>query len=177
MFTQTMAWDGQDIDLNMGLILGAKRNYIIDTGLGSGSVAPILEYIAQDNKTIVVVNTHSCFDHVWGNWLFEDSLIIAHTACRDSQEEDWDYCMQNYGGLASGEVRKCLPNLVFEKRLHFSDDGIEFFHTPGHTAGCISIFDTVDKVLYAGDNIGDTDEEIIPRIETDLATFQRSIET
>jgi len=31
-------------NLNLHLILGNKYNYIIDTGLGSNSVAPIKEY-------------------------------------------------------------------------------------------------------------------------------------
>ena len=67
MFTQPME---KTYDLNLGLILGAKYNYIIDTGLGSGSVAPILEYIGSDTKPIIVVNTHYHWDHVWGNWVF-----------------------------------------------------------------------------------------------------------
>lgn len=177
MFTEKMAWNGQDINLNLGLILGSKRNYIIDTGLGSGSVAPILTFLSGDTKPIVVVNTHSCFDHVWGNWVFEDRLIVSHTICEKSRRGDWEHGIQKHRTLINGEVRKCPPNLVFEKSLHFPDDGIEIFHTPGHTAGCISVYDTIDKVLYAGDNIGDTDEEIVPEIGTDLATFQRLIET
>ena len=176
MFTQTMAWDGQNSDLNLGLILGKKRNYIIDTGLGSDSVAPILEYIDHDTKPIVVVNTHSCFDHIWGNWVFENSLIISHILCRDSILEDWDHVIQTYNEHINGEARRCLPNLAFEKNLYFPEDSIEIFHTPGHTPGCISVYDAVDKVLYAGDNIGDTDDEIVPAIWTDLTTFQRLIE-
>lgn len=44
MFTEKMAWNGDFINLNLGLIKGNKRNFIIDTGLGSGSVEPILDY-------------------------------------------------------------------------------------------------------------------------------------
>ena len=52
MFTEPME---QDYDLNLGLIMGTKYNYIIDTGLGSGSVAPILEYIRECTRPIIVI--------------------------------------------------------------------------------------------------------------------------
>ena len=173
MFTQPM---GQTYDLNLGLILGAKYNYIIDTGLGSGSVAPVLEYIGNDIKPIIVVNTHCHWDHIWGNWVFENSLIVSHTTCRELEDKYWDEALHDFGKSVNGEVRKCLPNMVFEGSLYFPDDGVSMFHTPGHSPDSISIYDAVDKILYAGDNIGDTEEEIVPWIDTDLETFRRLIE-
>jgi glyoxylase-like metal-dependent hydrolase (beta-lactamase superfamily II) len=172
MFTQPMT---DEYDLNLGLVLGVRRNYVIDTGLGSGSVAPILEYIGNDKKPIVVINTHSHWDHVWGNWVFEDSLIISHKLCRERLEKVWDAGLAENAKYIDGEIRKCLPNMVFEDSLHFSDDGIYIFHAPGHTDNCISVYDEVDKVLYAGDSIGDTDEEIVPWIDTNPDIFQKHV--
>jgi len=174
MFTEPM---GKDYDLNMGLILGEKHNYVIDTGLGSGSVAPVLEYIRGDAKPVVVVNTHFHWDHIWGNWVFENSLMISHTICRELEEKYWDEALAEFAESIDGEVRKCLPNMVFEGSLHFPCDGIHIFHSPGHSADCISIYDEVDKVLYAGDNIGDTEINIVPWIDTDPETFKKLIET
>lgn len=37
-------------DLNIYLITGKKYNYIIDTGLGSNYINPVLEYIKNDPK-------------------------------------------------------------------------------------------------------------------------------
>lgn len=54
-------------DLNVYLIMGRKCNYIIDTGLGSLSIDPIKDYIKNDNKKTIVINTHYHWDHVWGN--------------------------------------------------------------------------------------------------------------
>ena len=173
MFTQPM---GQTYDLNMGLILGTKHNFVIDTGLGSGSVAPVLEYIGDDKKPIVVVNTHCHWDHIWGNWVFANSLIISHKLCRQLEDKHWDEAIETLSDRIDGEARKCLPNMTFEGSLHFPDDGISMFHTPGHSPDSISIYDAVDKVLYAGDEIGDTDEEIVPWIDTDIQTMQRTID-
>lgn len=174
MFSEPM---GKDYDLNIGLILGERCNYIIDTGLGSGSVAPVLEYLGYDSKPVIVVNTHCHWDHIWGNWVFEKSLIISHTICRDLEDKYWDEALNENVKAIDGEVRKCLPSMVFEGSLYFPGDGISIFHTPGHSADCISIYDEVDRILYAGDNIGDTEEEIVPWIDTDLETFRRVIET
>ena len=172
MFSEPM---GQAYDLNMGLILGTRHNFLIDTGLGSGSVAPVLEYIGGDTKPIIVINTHSCWDHIWGNWVFANNLIISHTLCREAQDKYWDEAVAANPDRVDGEVRKCVPNMVFDSSLHFPEDGISLFHTPGHTPDSISIYDAVDKVLYAGDNIGDTDDEIVPWIGTDMETMQSTI--
>jgi len=174
MFSQPM---GDEYDLNIGLILGERHNYIIDTGLGSGSVAPILEYIGSDTKPMIVVNTHCHWDHIWGNWVFEKSLIISHKLCRELEDKHWDDGIRENSNSVDGEIHKCLPNMVFEGSLHFPDDGICIFHTPGHSADCISVYDAKDKVLYAGDNIGDTEDNVIPWIDTDLETFRRLLDT
>jgi len=167
----------QDYDLNLGLVLGLKHNFIIDTGLGSGSVAPILERIGNDGKPIIVINTHSHWDHVWGNWVFEDSLIISHTRCRELEDKSWDEVIRENAQYIDGKANKCLPNMIFDECLYLPEDGIRVFYTPGHSIDCISVYDEVDKVLYAGDNIGDTEDGIVPWIDTDQETFQSLIET
>jgi len=163
-------------DLNLGLILGDNRNYVIDTGVGKSSVQPILEYISGDKKPIVVINTHWHWDHVWGNWCFEDALIISHPTCRDLLDKHWDEEVEiNSQHVIDGDVHKKLPSLVFENELYFPDDKIKIFHSPGHTRDCISVYDERDKVLHAGDNIGDTNEIILPEIDTDFEAFGKLI--
>jgi len=170
MFSKPM---GKDYDLNLGLILGINRNYIIDTGVGSGSIEPILDYIGSDKKPIVIINTHWHWDHMWGNWVFKDNIIISHSICKTLADKHWNKCAEFHAKHIDGEVQKKLPNLLFDDKLYFPDDGISIFHSPGHTEDCISIYDEFDRVLHAGDNIGDTDEIIVPEIDTDLDTFKR----
>ena len=61
--------------------------------------------------------------------------------------------MARFKSHMMGDVRLRPPNLVFRKRIAFVDDGVEFFYTPGHTGDSASCFDSVDRVLIAGDNI------------------------
>jgi len=151
-------------DLNLHLIMGEKYNYIIDTGLGELSVEPIKEYIKGDSKPIVVINTHYHWDHVWGNNSFNHSTIISHKLCRDIIESKWESMMERNKEYCQGEVKMYLPNLVFEKELYFPEDKIRIIYTPGHTIDSITVVDEEDKVINAGDNIGDTMDEIVPHI-------------
>jgi len=179
MFTQPVAgWDG--LSLNMGLILGMHRNYLIDTNLGKNSVIPVIDYIGETNKPLIIINTHAHWDHVWGNHVFANNMIISHKNCRDELAKTWDEDFQKNAHFADGEVHKCLPNVTFDSNLHFADDGIYLFHTPGHTTSCISIYDEAEKILYVGDAIGDEGEndiDIIPYIYTTPDTMQATIET
>ena len=174
MFADDTNWD--EYDLNMGLILGKKHNFVVDTGVGFGSVAPILEYLKNDTKPIIVVNTHADWDHVWGNHAFESGLIVAHRICFDMLEKHWDAEVVRNAGKNDGEVRKCLPNLVFDSELYFPEDNVKIFYTPGHTPCSISVYDAVDKVMYVGDNFGDTADEVLPVINTDTTIMMATIQ-
>ena len=166
-----------DFDLNIGIIQSTKHNFLVDTGRGSGSVALVLDYLHNTKKPLIVINTHADWDHYWGNHLFAEHQIIAHQSCREALEQHWDKVWQQLAHKADGTVKKCLPNVTFTDRMDFHEDGVSIFHTPGHTPTCISVYDSVDRVLYAGDNIGDTDDEILPVINTDLETFGTLIQT
>ena len=163
-------------NLNLHLILGQRYNYIIDTGLGSESVEPMKEYLGNDPKPIIVINTHYHWDHIWGNHCFNGHSIISHRHCRRIVKEKWSDMLSKNKSYIRGEVKLCLPNLVFEDCIHFPDDGICVFHTPGHTIDSISVFDQQDRVLNAGDNIGDTPEEIVPSLKTSEAVYLHSLQ-
>ena len=168
-------FDAGDWDLNLQLILGRRYNYIIDTGLGSGSVSPILEYLGDNTKPIVVIITHHHWDHVWGNHFTRGCMIIAHRRCREILESEWDAMVERHGRYVDGQVEYCVPDLVFEEELYFPEDKIRLIYTPGHTIDGISVLDEEDQVLNAGDNIGDTMEELIPQLDTELELYQSTL--
>ena len=151
-------------DLNIHLIMGDRYNYIIDTGLGSLGIAPIIDYVKNDNKSIIVINTHYHWDHIWGNSSLQNCIIISHKLCREMIESNWEDMMQKNKSHLEGEAEMFLPNLTFEKELYFSEDKIRIMYTPGHTIDSISVIDEVEKVMNVGDNIGDSIDEIIPNI-------------
>lgn len=162
-------------DLNIHLIAGQKYNYLIDTGLGSESVEPVMEYLKSNGNPIIVINTHHDWDHIWGNCAFRDHTIIAHWRCREMILEEWEEMLIGNRQYVRGEASMYLPNLVFSDTLYFPDDKIRLFHTPGHTPDSISILDEVERVINVGDNIGDTVDEILPSIETTKEVYLNTL--
>ena len=152
--------------VHMGLILGKRHNFIIDTGMGESNMHAIIKYIGDRKKPIVAIITHAHFDHMFGNSALKDEIIVSHMLCREIMDKEWETKskdrMVTYRDFIDPHIHKCLPNLVFEGTMHFPDDGITLFHTPGHSDDSINVYDSVGKVLYIADNFGVADGKAYP---------------
>jgi glyoxylase-like metal-dependent hydrolase (beta-lactamase superfamily II) len=168
-------YDHPGWDLNIYLIRGRNYNYIIDTGIGSCCIEPILNYIKDDAKKTIIINTHYHWDHVWGNSSFEGCILISHKLCREMIQSHWDEMLSKNGNYCYGEAKMLLPDLIFEDELYFCEDNIRLFHSPGHTLDSISILDEEDHVLILGDNIGDSMEELLPSINCKRAIYRNTM--
>ncbi|MEA5016563.1 MAG: MBL fold metallo-hydrolase [Candidatus Limiplasma sp.] len=163
-------------DNHLYLIQGKKHNFVIDTGLGAGSVEPVKERIHSGGKETIVVNTHYHWDHVWGNGSFQGCIIISHPLCREMISSEWERMMGKNGQYRHGEAVMRLPTLVFQQELSFPEERIKIFHTPGHTPDSISVLDEEDGVLVLADNIGDTLEELVPSLACDRQVYRQTLE-
>ena len=162
-------------NLHLHLIRGEKNTFLIDSGLGSSSVEPVLEYLRGDSEPLVVINTHHHWDHVWGNGALPASVIIAHTLCYDILSREWERMLEKNRRYMFGTVEKRLPTLLFDKEIYFPEDQVRLFYTPGHTVDSISVFDEKEKVLNVGDNVGDTVDEIVPELDCEKKTYLNTI--
>lgn len=164
-----------ELAVNLLAIYGEHRTYLCDTFLGPEPMELVKEAFRADGRDqpVVVFNSHSHWDHVWGNCAFPGSLVLAHELCRTRLERDFAKELKAYGGQAKGAVTPRFPDLVFSDKVAFSDDGVEFYHTPGHTPDSASCLDLKDNVLFVGDNV----EEPIPYVQDpDLATYIATLE-
>ncbi len=137
------------------LIDGTEHLFVVDTFLGPKSLAPVLAHISKHcpGKPAVVFNTHYHWDHVWGNGAFPKATIVAHRLTKERMLAHGQEELIAYAKYKKGEVHMVTPQLLFEDRQAFVQDGVEFFHSPGHTDDSSSCYDRVDKVLLVGDNI------------------------
>lgn len=163
-------------NLHIHLILGDAYNYIIDSGLGSGDMEEVLTYIGQSDKPIILINTHYHWDHIWGNYLFKEGMIVAHRRCRQIIDEKWDSMLAHNKQYVHGFTERCLPNITFDSELYFEKDKIRLIYTPGHTEDGICIIDEEDKVLNVGDNIGDDMAHLIPNLYCEKKVYLSSLE-
>lgn len=172
LFTQRVP---EGWDYNIQLIFGKKYNFVVDTGLGSSSVEPVIKYLSQESKPILVINTHYHWDHIWGNSSVNSQSIISHKLCRDMIIQNWDAMVSRNGHFIKGKNQMLLPDITFEQELYFPEDQIRLMYSPGHTVDSISVLDEVDKVLNISDNIGDDMEELIPNLSCSNDEYIRII--
>lgn len=135
------------------LIEGENRLYLCDTHLGPKSMAPIQEHIKKQGleKPLVIFLSHSDWDHVWGVCAFTNPLVVAHELCAQNISQRGTLELQRYADYQNGDILLPTPNLTFDSRLLYADDGVEFIHAPGHTADSALCLDKKDLVLYVGD--------------------------
>lgn len=139
---------------NIYIIKGEKENCVIDTFLGPKIMGQTMKEIGISMDTVkYVINTHSDWDHVWGNSYFTKALVIAHEKLLEAKDSGEDF--EELLKFASGKIKLREPDITFDSRLFLNDLKLELFYTPGHTADSISIYDPVDKILIVGDNAED----------------------
>lgn len=169
-YSTAFTYDDLESYLTSAFLIEKEKFYLIDTFCGPESMLPILEEIekASPKKEVVVINTHFHWDHVWGNCSFSSYGIIAHEKCRKLLHESWEAQLSKNEKYIMGPVEKKLPNITFEEKMVFHTDGIELFHSPGHTEDSISIFDHENQFLYVGDNL---EKPIIYVENKDISTY------
>ena len=160
---------------NVYVIIGKEQVFILDTSLGSEPMRFVKETLEKqdyEDRPIVIFNSHGDYYHYWGNAVFDDALIIGHLYCRSRILEEGKGALRKYNDHKRGDVVIKAPSLTFYKRLEFPDEGISFFHTPGHTIDSASCFDDIDKVLFVGDNV----ESPIPYVyNTNVGQFTKTL--
>lgn len=166
-----------DQDTSVYLICGEHRLYLCDTHWGPNSMDAVKEYIINQqlqDRELIIFNTHSDYDHVWGNSAFGEVTIIGHEACRQRMEERGQYDLEVLPAESKqGQVELRLPNLTFTSKLEFADDEVEFIYAPGHTIGSAICYDRQESVVFVGDLL----EAPMPMLlHHDLETFIDSLE-
>ncbi len=141
-----------------GLILTQEGSVVVDTmpfPRESKALRDFALRVSGPKGIRYVINTHSHADHVYGNYLFEGSEIIAHKRAR--------YLMEKYGKPALEEakvtssdlkeVRIRLPEMLVEDELtiRLGEKTIHIQRLPGNSEDGIGIHVIEKKVFFAGD--------------------------
>jgi glyoxylase-like metal-dependent hydrolase (beta-lactamase superfamily II) len=170
------------------LILGSKRALLFDTGLGIGDMRELVSHLTR--LPITVLNSHTHFDHIGGNWYFKDILAVNS-----------DYTQQNQKGATHEQLQdvviserfcgKTPPGFKPEnyvippfKISHFVKDGdtidlgdrqLQVLFTPGHTPDSLCLLDRKHKLLFTGDTFY-AGPIFLYVPETDIAAYTRSVD-
>jgi len=156
---------GQFEEVISFLITGDDFALMFDTGLGIGNIRRVADQLTD--LDIVVLNSHTHYDHIGGNHLFDTiyGMDLDYTRKRSSgspPEAVADF-------IQEGWVWKPLPD-EFSKADYqsraFTIDKIvgegdvidiggrvlEIMHTPGHAPDSICLIDREHRLLFTGDS-------------------------
>lgn len=133
---------------NLYLIRGNNECLLIDTGCGIFPLKPIIEKFLNGKK-LIVINTHSHFDHVGGNYEFDKVFIHESEKGAITAPIDLKYLKKESSSIILDQCNKLnwiLPPVKQVVPLNggelFDLGGIkvEIIHSPGHSPGSISLF-------------------------------------
>jgi glyoxylase-like metal-dependent hydrolase (beta-lactamase superfamily II) len=169
------------------LILGEKRALLFDTGLGVGKISAVVARLTP--LPVIVINSHTHFDHVGGNAEF-----------RNIWNRDLLYTRKNMRGqpnIYSRDVlapeRLCGPlppgadaksysirpwksthSLRDHERIDLGGRIVEAIFAPGHTPDSVALLDRRNGLLFTGDSFYPGPIYLfVP--ETDFAAYTRSV--
>jgi glyoxylase-like metal-dependent hydrolase (beta-lactamase superfamily II) len=139
---------------------------LVDTLLNPRTAAELLDIARAElagERQLLVVNTHSHWDHCWGNQLFagpgarHPAPILATRRCAEllgSPEAQARLAEQRASAPERfGDVRLLAPTVLFDDRLTIDggDLTLELFATPGHASDHIAIYIPQIRTLLPGD--------------------------
>lgn len=161
------------IPTNVYVITGKKNIYVIDTYLGPDSMNEVFRHLGANKLPAFVINTHSHWDHVWGNCFFPADAIYAHSNCRKYMIEEGQEALEKYREYIRGNVKLVYPEKFIDNEFFLEEDNLLVYYTPGHSDDSLSVYDAEDKVLFAGDNL----ERPIPYFSSkDLKRYTETLE-
>jgi glyoxylase-like metal-dependent hydrolase (beta-lactamase superfamily II) len=143
------------------VIITERYVVLCDTLLCPEDMAIVLNEVAPalTDRQLLVVNSHSDWDHTWGNGYFVGHgkpPLIAHALCpqglfSDESRETLVYFQSHYDTFKHVEL--IPPTLTFEQKLtiYGGDLTLELFSAPGHEPDQIAAWIPELRLLLAFD--------------------------
>ncbi len=145
------------MSIQIYVINGKNHLFICDTGIEKEQMIMLKDYLKDKNllsKPIIIFNSHFHMDHIGGNGVFETAQIISHISCRANMVQTMERIKKEKKARLK-DKSIAYPTIIFQERMVFPQDNVEFFYSPGHSEDSASCYDQLDKVLYVGDNLVD----------------------
>lgn len=138
------------------LILGNEKAVLFDTCSGLGNLK--LHVSTLTSLPLIVINSHGHYDHVGGNYQF-DEIFIHHDdmdlARQQSVPEIRSHLKMKQGEIdfeEGIEVKKgSLKPISENTKLDLGGTTVQVVHLPGHTKGSIGLLLLEEKILLSGD--------------------------
>lgn len=165
------------------ILIKDRYSILIDTGFGSDVLET--EQLIQSAGVVpgdlqLIVNTHYHSDHVGGNHYLQKKYgvpIAAHkwdahliNACdHEACSADWlDQPVEPY---------RVNQSLIDHDVIDTGSRTLQVLHTPGHTLGHISLYDSKEEILMSGDLFHRNDVGWLNIFREGVSSIHRTIES
>lgn len=135
------------------LIKGQDKNVLIDTGIAEKYpfLRKRLRKINMSPRTIdLIILTHEHFDHIGATSHFRSALIAAHRLAANKIE-----LQDEFVTYYRDRRRAFYPHIWLDDNtiIDLGNYKLRIIHTPGHTSGCICLYELKEKLLFSGDTV------------------------
>lgn len=139
------------------LIKGTSKNVLIDTGMAANfSVleASLLELGLRAADIHFIILTHEHFDHIGAtSFFFKTAVVAAHRLAANKIElQDEFVTMMKSMDTASVPFHADIW-LEHDTTIDLGNYRLRTIHSPGHTSGCICLYETNERLLFTGDTV------------------------
>lgn len=156
---------GQFEEVISFLIAGEDMALLFDTGLGIGDIRDVVEQLTD--LDVVVLNSHTHYDHIGGNHQFETIYAMdteftrgrsingrPHEAVAEFVSEGWIW-MPLPEGFIKDEYHShpfAITRMIAEGDvIDVGGRRLEILETPGHAPDSICLIDRENRILFTGD--------------------------
>jgi len=155
---------GQFEEVISFLIVGSERALLFDTGLGIGDIQAEVQHLTP--LEVTVLNSHTHYDHVGGNFQFDQRWArdtpfgrqrmngLSHDQVSEAVQEGWIWKPTPLGFDAARYSSRAweFEGYVQEgMQVDLGGLSLEVIFTPGHAPDCISLLDRHNRMLFTGD--------------------------
>ena len=170
------------------LVIGKEKALLFDSGMGIESIATLIKELTD--LPITVINSHTHYDHIGGNFEFDNVLAMKTAYTLNWAKNGWSHelvkeevtpeaiCLQRSPTLDTATYHiKPFIIAAFIKDGHIIDLGqrtIEVLSVPGHAPDAIALLDRKNGYLWTGDTFYEAPIWLFFD-GTDLAAYEKSI--
>jgi glyoxylase-like metal-dependent hydrolase (beta-lactamase superfamily II) len=171
------------------LIIGKEKALLFDTGMGLDSISLIVKTLTA--LPVVVLNSHTHYDHIGGNNEFENVIAMNTDFTKKNATTGYDHNVVKQEVIPEAFCMRHLPKTDTThymirpfKISRFVNDGdtinlgeriLKVIAAPGHTPDAIALYDERAGYLWTGDSFYEGPIFLFSE-GTDLSAYGKSIE-
>ena len=139
------------------LIKGTSKNVLIDTWIAANFPvleASLLELGLRASDIHFIILTHEHFDHIGAtSFFFKTAVVAAHRLAANKIELQDEFVTMVKSMDTTSVPFHADIWLEHDTTIDLGNYRLRTVHSPGHTSGCICLYELNERLLFTGDTV------------------------